>query len=314
MESRSYALLTGLFTILLGIALAATFVWFRGDTKSYSNYLVVSKFPVNGLNRQATVRFRGVEVGKVEDISIDPQDSKIILIRVVLDDTVPVTRGTFAQLGYQGLTGIAYVVLDDDGSNPSPVQFPNGGLARIEVRGNVFDDLAQSSKALLQQAGDLLDRLNKIASETNQTRIENTLANFEKASAQLEPALRAIPEVNERAKKFLGEDNQESLRRSLANIEEATGGVKPVIEDSRKVLANMRQLSDKLDKLGTEISSEITDSTLPKVNQLVEQLGQDTQDFHRLILQIEREPQSLVFGRGPRQPGPGEPGFNGARK
>ena len=314
MESRSYALLTGLFTILLGIALAATFVWFRGDTKSYSNYLVVSKFPVNGLNRQATVRFRGVEVGKVEDISIDPQDSKIILIRVVLDDTVPVTRGTFAQLGYQGLTGIAYVVLDDDGSNPSPVQFPNGGLARIEVRGNVFDDLAQSSKALLQQAGDLLDRLNKIASETNQTRIENTLANFEKASAQLEPALRAIPEVTERAKKFLGEDNQESLRRSLANIEEATGGVKPVIEDSRKVLANMRQLSDKLDKLGTEISSEITDSTLPKVNQLVEQLGQDTQDFHRLMLQIEREPQSLVFGRGPRQPGPGEPGFNGARK
>ena len=314
MESRSYALLTGLFTILLGIALAATFVWFRGDTKSYSNYLVVSKFPVSGLNRQATVRFRGVEVGKVEDISIDPQDSKIILIRVVLDDTVPVTRGTFAQLGYQGLTGIAYVVLDDDGSNPAPVQFPVGGLARIEVRGNVFDDLAQSSKALLQQASDLLDRLNKIASETNQTRIENTLANFEKASAQLEPALRAIPEVTERAKKFLGEDSQESLRRSLANIEDATGGVKPVIDDSRKVLANMRQLSDKLDKLGTEISSEITDSTLPKVNQLVEQLGQDTQDFHRLMLQIEREPQSLVFGRGPRQPGPGEPGFNGARK
>ncbi len=314
MESRSYALLTGLFTILLGIALAATFIWFRGDIKSYSNYLVVSKFPVNGLNRQATVRFRGVEIGKVDDISIDPKDSKIILIRVLLDDSVPITRGTFAQIGYQGLTGIAYVVLDDDGSNPAPIQFPAGGLARIEVRGNVFDDLAQSSKALLQQASELLDRLNKIASETNQSRIDNTLANFEKASAQLEPALRAIPEVTERAKKFLDEDNQASLRRSLANIEQATSSVTPVVEDSRKVLANMRQLSDKLDKLGTEISSEITDSTLPRVNQLVEQLGQDTQDFHRLMLQIEREPQSLVFGRQRPQPGPGEPGFNGARK
>jgi len=314
MESRSYALLTGLFTILLGIALAVTFAWFRGDSKSYSNYLVVSKFPVNGLNRQAAVRFRGVEVGKVEDISIDPQDAKVILIRVVVDDTVPITRGTYAQLGYQGLTGIAYVVLDDDGSNPAPLQFPVGGIARIEVRGNVFDDLAQSSKALLQQASDVLDRLNKIASDSNQTRIENTLANFEKASAQLEPALRAIPEVTERAKKFLGEDNQASLRRSLANIEQATGSVGPVIEDSRKVLANMRQLSDKLEKLSTEVSTEITDSTLPKVNQLVEQLGQDTQDFHRLMLQIEREPQSLVFGRQRPQPGPGEPGFEGARK
>jgi phospholipid/cholesterol/gamma-HCH transport system substrate-binding protein len=314
MESRSYALFTGLFTILLGIALAVSFAWFRGDSKSYSNYLVVSKFPVNGLNRQAAVRFRGVEVGKVDDISIDPQDSKVILIRIVVDDTVPITRGTYAQLGYQGLTGIAYVVLDDDGSNPAPLQFPVGGVARIEVRGNVFDDLAQSSKALLQQASDLLDRLNKIASDSNQTRIENTLANFEKASAQLEPALRAIPEVTERAKKFLDEDNQASLRRSLANIEQATGSVGPVIEDSRKVLANMRQLSDKLEKLSTEVSTEITDSTLPKVNQLIEQLGQDTQDFHRLMLQIEREPQSLVFGRQRPQPGPGEPGFEGARK
>ncbi len=314
MESRSYALLTGLFTILLGIALAATFIWFRGDTKSYSHYLVVSTFPVNGLNRQAAVRFRGVEIGKVEDISIDPQDPQNILIRVTLDDRVPITRGTFAQLGYQGLTGIAFVVLDDDGSNPAPLQYPAGGMARIEVRGNVFDDLAQSSKALLQQASDLLDRLNKIASESNQSRIENTLVNFEKASARLEPALRAIPEITERAKKFLGEENQQSLRRSLANIEQATDSVAPVVEDSRKVLANMRQLSDKLDKLGTEISSEITDSTLPKVNQLVEQLGQDTQDFHRLMLQIEREPQSLVFGRQQPQPGPGEPGFNGARK
>ena len=314
MESRSYALLTGLFTILLGIALAASFIWFRGDTKSYSTYLVVSKFPVNGLNRQAAVRFRGVEIGRVEDISIDPRDSKIILIRVVVDDSVPITRGTFAQIGYQGLTGIAFVVLDDDGSNPAPMQYPAGDVARIEVRGNVFDDLAQSSKALLQQASDLLDRLNKIASESNQSRIENTLVNFEKASAQLEPALRAIPEVTERAKKFLDEDNQASLRRSLANIEQATGSVGPVVEDSRKVLANMRQLSEKLDKLSSEISVEITDGTLPKVNQLVEQLGQDTQDFHRLMLQIEREPQSLVFGRQRQPPGPGEPGFEGARK
>jgi phospholipid/cholesterol/gamma-HCH transport system substrate-binding protein len=314
MESRSYALLTGLFTILLGIALVATFIWFRGDIKSYSNYLVVSKFPVNGLNRQAAVRFRGVEFGKVDDISLDSQDSKNILIRVVLDNRVPITRGTFAQLGYQGLTGIAYIVLDDDGSNPAPLPYPVGGLARIEVRGNVFDDLAQSSKALLQQAADVLDRLNKIASDSNESRIENTLVNFEKASALLEPALRALPEVTERAKQFLGEENQQSLRRSLANIEQATNSVTPVVEDSRKVLANMRQLSDKLDKLSTEISSEITDSTLPKVNQLVEQLGQDTQDFHRLMLQIEREPQSLVFGRQRPQPGPGEPGFNGARK
>jgi phospholipid/cholesterol/gamma-HCH transport system substrate-binding protein len=314
MENRAYALITGIFTILLSVAIVLSFIWFRGDNKSFSKYLVVSKFPVNGLNRQAPVRFRGVEIGKVDDISIDRQDTQNILVRVSIDESVPITHGTFAQIGYQGLTGIAYIVLDDDGTNTQPLRTDDGNLARLEVRGNVFDDLAQSSKALLQQASDLLDRLNKVASDGNQARIENALVNLEKASAELQPALQAIPQLTEQAKKFLGEDNQRSLRNSLANIEKATGSAAPVVEDSRKVLANIRQLSEKLDKLSTELSRDITDGMLPSVNQLVEQLGQDSQDFHRLVQQIEREPQSLVFGRRPPQPGPGEPGFDGARK
>jgi phospholipid/cholesterol/gamma-HCH transport system substrate-binding protein len=314
MENRAYALMTGIFTILLSVAIVLSFIWFRGDNKTFSKYLVVSKFPVNGLNRQAPVRFRGVEIGKVDDISIDRQDTQNILVRVSIDESVPITHGTFAQIGYQGLTGIAYIVLDDDGTNAQPLRTDDGNLARLEVRGNVFDDLAQSSKALLQQASDLLDRLNKIASDGNQTRIENALVNLEKASAELQPALQAIPQLTEQARKFLGEDNQKSLHNSLANIEKATGSVVPIVDDSRKVLANIHQLSEKLDKLSSELSRDITDSTIPSVNQLVEQLGQDSQDFHRLVQQIEREPQSLVFGRKPPQPGPGEPGFDRARK
>jgi phospholipid/cholesterol/gamma-HCH transport system substrate-binding protein len=314
MEARSHAIITGLFTILLGIALAATFVWFRGDAHKYTEFIVVSKLAVNGLYPQATVRFRGVEVGKVENISLDTRDARNILIRIRVVNSVPITRGTFAQLGYQGVTGIAYILLDDDGTSPVPLQVQEDGLARIEVRGNAFDDLAQSSKVLLKQAGELLDRLNSMVNADNQARLANTLSNFERASAQLEPALKAIPDVAERAKKLFGDENQQSLRRSLANLEQATGAISPVAEDSRKVLANMRALSEKLDRLGTEISAEITESTLPKVNDLVSQLDRDSRDFHRLVLQFEREPQSLVFGRPSPEPGPGEPGFKSGRK
>ena len=314
MESRSYALLTGLFTILLGIALAVTFVWFRGDTRQYNDYVVLSKFTVNGLYPQAMVRYRGVEVGKVEEVSLQEKDPRTVVIRVAVERSVPITHGTFAQIGYQGVTGLAYMLLDDDGSDPRPLPSPSDSPAQIAMRSNLFDDIAESSKELLKQSSELLNRLNSIASVENQDRLERTLANFELASAQLQPALRAIPEVARRAQELLGDENQERLRNSLSNLEEATSAIVPVAEDSRQVLANMRSLSEKLDTISTALSTEITDSTLPKVNDLVEQLTRDSRDFRRLILQVEREPQSLVFGRAQPQPGPGEPGFDGGRK
>jgi phospholipid/cholesterol/gamma-HCH transport system substrate-binding protein len=314
MESRSYALLTGLFTILLGIALAGTFIWFRGDTRQYNDYVVVSTFAVNGLYTQSAVRYRGVDVGKVGKVALDEKDPRNVVIRVAVERGVPITHGTFAQIGYQGLTGLAYMLLDDDGSDPRPLPSPPDNPAQITMRTNVFDNLAESSKALLKQSSELMDRLNSIAGAENQGRIERTLANFEQISAQLQPALRAIPEVARRAQELLGDENQERVRRSLANLEEATGAIVPVAQDSRQVLANMRSLSEKLDRISTALSTEITDSTLPKVNDLVEQLTRDSKDFRRLILQVEREPQSLVFGRTQPQPGPGEPGFNDGRK
>jgi phospholipid/cholesterol/gamma-HCH transport system substrate-binding protein len=314
MENRSYALLTGLFTLLLGAALAVTYIWFRGDSRDYDEYLVSSHLPVNGLYPQAAVRFRGVEIGKVEKVFLDPQNPRNVLIHISVQHSIKITKGTFAQLGYQGVTGIAHVLLDDEGNDPEPIPRPADGLPTIIVRGNVFDDLVENSKLLLKQAGTLMDRLNGIVGEDNQNRLERTLANFEKASEQLEPALKAIPEVAERAQQLLGEENQQSLRRSLGNLEQATSAIVPVAEDSREVLANMKTLSEKLDRISTELASEVSEKTLPKINDLVDQLDRDSRDFRRLVLQIEREPQSLVFGRRPVQPGPGEPGFTGGRK
>jgi len=199
MESRSYALLTGVFTIVLGIALAAAFIWFKGDTRLYNDYVVISKLTVNGLYPQATVRYRGVEVGKVEKVALDEKDPRNILIAVAVQRAHRSPTVLRADR-LPGPNRAGYVLLDDDGSDPRPLVSSNDGPARIAVRGNMFDDIAASSKVLLKQASELLDRLNNIASAENQGRLERTLANFEQASAQLQPALRAIPDVARRAR------------------------------------------------------------------------------------------------------------------
>src|SRR3990172_9113386 len=125
MENKAYALAAGLFTLVLGASVIVASMWFSGRTEAQDTYVLESRFPVTGLNLQAPVRFRGIDVGKVEAIEFGASDSRLILIRVAVRSDTPVTKGTYAQLGSQGITGLAYVMLGDDGSRPQPVTHPD---------------------------------------------------------------------------------------------------------------------------------------------------------------------------------------------
>ena len=116
MENQSHALIAGLFLIIFSAAIAVTAKWLSGETADHTSYIMISDGSVSGLNPQAAVRFRGVKIGKVEEIGFDPENSRFIRIRIGVDRNVPLTKGVFAQLGYQGVTGLAYIQLDDDGN------------------------------------------------------------------------------------------------------------------------------------------------------------------------------------------------------
>src|SRR3989442_6147536 len=46
-------------------------------------------------------------------IGFDPQTNGNVLIRIAIGVNTPITPTTFAVLGYQGVTGLAHVQLDD---------------------------------------------------------------------------------------------------------------------------------------------------------------------------------------------------------
>src|SRR6266853_3537495 len=118
MESRSNAITAGLFVMALTVGLVLSALWLTSENLDRVGYIVVSKTPVFGLHVKADVRLRGVDVGKVVDIAFDAQDPRVVLVKIDLDRTATLTRGTYGQLSYQGLTGFSFIELDDDGSNP----------------------------------------------------------------------------------------------------------------------------------------------------------------------------------------------------
>src|ERR1043165_9374930 len=125
MENRAHAFIVGLVALLLISGVLLTLWWFGGGGEEFRPYELEASKGVTGLNNQAAVRFRGVRVGRVMSIDLDDNDPYKVIVAIRVRKDVPMTYGTVATLGFQGLTGNAFVLLDDTGKDPRPL-LPKG--------------------------------------------------------------------------------------------------------------------------------------------------------------------------------------------
>jgi phospholipid/cholesterol/gamma-HCH transport system substrate-binding protein len=312
MENRAYALAVGLFTLLLGAGVVLAVLWFSRSTESREIYELESRYAVTGLNLQAPVRFRGVEVGRVESIDFSREDPRRIIVAVSVRSDTPVTRGTYAQLGSQGLTGLSYVILDDDGDKPQPLTAEESSRARIPVRPSYLDEITGAGKTLVAGADDLARRLNTLLSDRNQAQLMKTLAGLESATVavaglarKLEPAVRNLPAVTEEG------------RRTLARADTLLVNMNRLTEELVKRVDTLERLSKSAEQVGVatqSFSSAAVDDTLPRVHALLEELARSSRSLDRLLTELNEQPSGLVFGRPAVAPGPGEAGFSGPQR
>ena len=113
METRASYLIVGSFVLALGAALVGFALWLTQDqlNAAVARYDIRFSGSVSGLQVGSNVSFRGVPVGEVSAVSIDPSDIERVLVTIEIPDTVPVLEGTFATLQLQGITGAVAVLL-----------------------------------------------------------------------------------------------------------------------------------------------------------------------------------------------------------
>ncbi|MFC7516333.1 MlaD family protein [Herbaspirillum sp. GCM10030257] len=307
MENKSHALIAGVFTLVLLAAAILIGIWFNRDQVQWVPYQIATKLSIPGLNPQADVRYRGLDVGKVNEIYFDPNVPGQILVQISVKPDTPITQSTFATLGYQGVTGIAYVQLDDDGSRPVRVPSSPEQIARIEMRPSLFDQLQNRGLAILEQTEEVAKRINTMLDPANQKAILGAFDNVSKAATALEtiprnlqPTLDRLPAVTAQAQQTLATLN--SLSRDAGNLTRSLNGLTTSLQGPNGAI---ERVTNSVEQVGA-VANRIEFETLPLANDARSSL----RALNRTLDNLSERPQSVLFGSPEIEPGPGESGFN----
>ncbi len=314
MENRSHALMTGFFTIALLIAAVLAGIWFNRDRIERTPYEIATTQSIPGLNPQAAVRYRGLEVGKVDDIVFDKTKTGQILIRLSVDVEAPVTRTTFATLGYQGVTGIAFIQLDDEKVG-SPLLASNGDQpARIPLRPGFLDQLEKRGLVILEKAEEMTTRLNNLVSPANQKIMLGAFDNVSKAAtayeaipAKLEPTLARLPELTAKAEQSMDSFNE--LSASATKMTRSFDQLATNLQGPDGPIAKLNKTVERVGGSLEAVTSDLELQTLPHLVAMTDEARTSLRAVKRTANTLSDRPQSILFGAPGGTPGPGEPGF-----
>lgn len=305
MENKSHALVAGLFALLLGAAVLIAVYWLGGSKEETHDYIVVTKQSIGGLNPQAQVRYRGIRVGKVSDIRLDPDDSSNILITISINQDVPLTRGTAAKLNYQGVTGLAHILLLETGKDSGRLDTDDETPPRIVMIPSLLEELGETGMATLRQAAQIMASANAMLSEENRKHLTATLANLEAVSSSMKPALANLNGTLVQVRKLLDDQN-------VKNVSLAASEVGPLLADTRVLVSKMQKATDKFDVAVGDASAAGASALMPRLNELAVDFSTTSRQLSRVLRLLEDTPQGLVFGTPALLPGPGEAGFSAA--
>ncbi|HJS02664.1 MAG TPA: MlaD family protein [Variovorax sp.] len=319
MENKAHAIAAGAFVLGLAAALIALVFWLTRDNTVRNVYELSTRDAVSGLQPQAMVRYRGIAVGKVSLIDFDPKVKGNVRVRITVDQRVPLTTSSYATLAYQGVTGLAFIALDDKGESQTPLSPNNDDPPRIPLKPSVLAQLQERGEAIIGQIEEVTKRANTLLGDPNQKRIADALESIAQATASanqltrsldntvkngLNPALAALPPLIERTKDTMG-----TVKAAASDVSRVANNANTTVTRLNAKDGPVERLSD-----GTRALAQAVDSfnaaTLPRVNRVADDTSRAVRRLGRTADSINDNPQSLLFGNGGVVAGPGEPGFS----
>jgi len=291
----------GAFVVVV-LAMATVFVlWYTNtrERREYQRYEVYFSGSVSGLNEGSTVRYLGVNVGKVARIRLDPRAADRVQTLVEVDKATPVGEDTLARLTMQGVTGLLFIDLSQapHATAAAALAVPSQEFPVIRSVPSDFDVFVSGLPELVTDATRVARRLSTLLEDDNLAAVRALIANLRAAS---EP----LPAASRDAARLVAE-----LRAAVAQAQAAADGARRIVAGAEpevgKALAHLTEAADNLAAVSRRLDGllarheadldRFAGRGLDDLGQLVREGRDAAAEVRELAHELNQQPSRLLY-------------------
>ncbi|MBS0223657.1 MAG: MCE family protein [Proteobacteria bacterium] len=335
MENRSPYVLIGAAMILFVVSLVGFVIWKlrEGDQTSYAYYVILFSGDVQGLSVDSPVYYRGLRVGRVQDIELASRRdiqrstgrerlSEKIEVTVAVNSQIDIRERSYAVFEKPFIAGAAYIqIVGRLESNEIKPKKKLGDKPYPEIRegASFLQATSTSAQELLTKASVTVDRLNALLSDDNIAALGDTMRNLstvtnsiakqdpaiQSALAQLPGAVADFHQTFERLNKL--SDSLSLMAMELGPQDAATrkalagknrGELAKTVDETRAALANINGAASQLNKLlaaSRQPVQQFSQTGLTELSLAIREVRELTANLNIIATKLERDPAGFVF-------------------
>jgi phospholipid/cholesterol/gamma-HCH transport system substrate-binding protein len=311
LETRAHHVIVGVFVIAALVAIFVVAIWLagvRGDKES-KIYDIYFRGSVSGLNQGAPVRYKGIPIGRIATIRLDPESVERIRVRIEIDPGVPIKEDAVASLESEGITGQAFVQISGGSNASSELEArEDKRYPIIASRPSGLESVVSSAPELFLKATVVADRLAALLSNDNITAFTQTMQHLDSLSGTLAARGGDVDTLIGNASS-LTSDLREAVataNRMLGELDRSINAKDGVGDKLAMTLQQFQQSAKGLNDMTADLDAVIRDNRgalrdfglrgLPQAEQLITDARALVTELTRIADQLERDPARFLFG------------------
>lgn len=262
--------------------------------KNYYSYFEGES--LSGLEIGATVKFRGIPIGKVGKITYDPANLSRVKVIYNIDAEFPMKQDMYAQTGMMGITGLKYVEILGGTNTAAPLK----ENSELPSKQSLMASITGKSEVIIAKIELLLNQLNTLTDPDSLRTLRKILSNVESITGTANNFVNELsPDVKVVTKSF------KSTMRTVDSISTDIRGITSRIHDSIS-LGDLAKIVTKVDTTADEIKNLIRtlNMTIKQSREdftvSMQNLRETAENINELSKLLLENPSLIIKGENPK--------------